>query len=194
MPRRRPPRLFPAKRRRRSGDASGLLLLLPVLLIVAYPKVALIAASSLLLVGGVIWWLRERQRRLVRQALLQLDLAGVDAMDPLRFEVFVAELLAARGYSTQLTQASHDFGVDVVASRGSEHLAVQVKHYSAAVSGQAIAEALLGMPHYGCNACMVVTNNRFTRAAVKASAPHPCTLVDRQELARWLDDARTPQG
>lgn len=194
MPRRRSPRLFPANRRRRRSDASGLLLLLPVVLVVAYPRVALIAASFLLVVGGVIWWLRERQRRLDRQALLQLDLAGVDAMDPLRFEAFVAELLAAQGYSTQLTQASHDFGVDVVASRGSECLAVQVKHYSSAVSGQAIAEALLGMPHYGCNACMVVTNNRFTRAAIKAAAPHPCTLVDRQQLARWLAEAQAAQG
>jgi HJR/Mrr/RecB family endonuclease len=83
--------------------------------------------------------------------------------------------------------------VDVVASRGSQRLAVQVKHYSSAVSGKAIAEALLGMPHYGCNACMVVTNSRFTTAAVKAAALHPCTLVDRHGLARWLADAQAPQ-
>lgn len=191
MPRRRR-RLFSSLRRRRSSDASGLLLLLPVLLVVAYPRVALAVLVSLLMAGGVVWWLRQREQWRERQALLRLDLAGVDDLDPLRFEAFVAELLTAQGYRTQLTKASHDFGVDVLAVRGSQRIAVQVKHYtSQAVTGKAIGEALLGMPHYRCNACMVVTNSRFTSAAVKAAALHPCTLVDRRELGRWLAEAQT---
>lgn len=146
--------------------------------------VAVALGLGLCLLGLCRWFVAGRRRT----ALRQLELDGVDAMDPRRFEQFVAELLQARGYRTQLTQASHDFGVDVVASRGSQRLAVQVKHYSSPVSGHAIAEALLGMPHYHCNACMVVTNNRFTRAAIKAAAPHPCTLVDRLQLAQWLQE------
>jgi restriction system protein len=169
--------------------------LLALGLLLSSPQLALLLAL-VVVVGLLLLWVSRRsaaQRRL--QALLQLDLDGVDAMAPRHFEQFVAELLTARGYQTQLTQASHDFGVDVVASRGSQRLAVQVKHYSStAVSGSAIAEALLGMPHYSCNACMVVTNSRFTSAAVKAAGPHPCTLVDRQELARWLAEARAAQG
>jgi len=191
MPRRRSRRLFPSRRRRRSSDASGLLLLLPVLLVVAYPRVALAVLVMLLVTGSLVWWLRQREQWRERQALLQLDLTGVDDLDPLRFEAFVAELLTSQGYRTQLTKASHDIGVDVVAVRGSERIAVQVKHYTDPVSGKAIAEALLGMPHYHCNACMVVTNNRFTSAAIKAAALHPCTLVDRRELARWLAEAQT---
>lgn len=191
MPRRRTQRLFPAKRRRRRRGVSGLLLLMPVLLAFTYPQVVLAATVIVMLIGCVVWWLRGHERRRDRRALIQLDLAGVDNLDPRRFEAFVAELLTARGYRTQLTQASHDFGVDVVASRGSERLAVQVKHYSRAVSGKAIAEALLGMPHYGCNACMVVTNSCFTRSAVKAALPHPCTLIDRQGLAAWLQEVRS---
>lgn len=198
MPRRRRS-LFPfrrrlsssGRRRSSSSNSSGLLLLLPLLLVMAYPRVALAAVVLLLLAGGLVWWLRQRARWRDRQALLQLDLAGVDRLDPLSFEAFVAELLTAQGYRTQLTKASHDMGVDVVAVRGSKRIAIQVKHYtSQAVSGKAIGEALLGMPHYDCNACMVVTNSRFTSAAIKAAAPHPCTLVDRQELARWLTAAR----
>ena len=188
---RRRRRLFSSRRRRRSSDASGLLLLLPVLLVVAYPRVALAVLVSLLMAGGVVWWLRQREQWRERQALLQLDLAGVDDLHHRRFESLVAELLTAQGYRTQLTKASHDIGVDVVAVRGSERIAVQVKHYTSPVSGKAIAEALLGMPHYRCSACMVVTNSRFTSAAVKAAALHPCTLVDRRELARWLAEAQT---
>jgi len=191
MPRSRSRRLFSSRRRRTSSDASGLLLLLPVLLVVAYPRVALAVLILLVVAGGLVWWVRQRDQWRERRALLQLDLAGVDDLDPLRFEAFVAELLAAQGYRTQLTKASHDFGVDVLAVRGSQRIAVQVKHYKKPVSGKAIAEALLGMPHYRCNACMVVTNSRFTSAAIKAAALHPCTLVDRRELARWLAEAPT---
>lgn len=193
MPRRLSRRLFSSRRRRRSSDASGLLLLLlPLLLVVAYPRVALAVLVSLLMAGGLVWWLRQREQWRERKALLQLDLAGVDDLHYRRFEALVAELLAAQGYRTQLTKASHDIGVDVVAVRGSERIAVQVKHYtSQAVTGKAIGEALLGMPHYRCNACMVVTNSRFTSAAVKAASLHPCTLVDRRELARWLAEAQT---
>lgn len=190
MARRRRQRLFSSGRRRQSSDPSGLLLLLPLLVLMAYPGVVLAVALLLLLAGALAWWLQQRERWQNRQSLLQLDQAGVDRLDPRRFEAFVAELLSAQGYRTQLTKASHDMGVDVLAVRGSERLAVQVKHYSLPVSGKAIAEALLGMPHYGCNACMVVTNSRFTSAAIKAAALHPCTLVDRQELARWLAAAR----
>lgn len=189
MPRRR--RLFPSRRRRRSIDSSVLLLLLPVLLVVAYPRVVLAVLVLLSVAWGSVWWLRQREHWRERQVLRQLDMAGVDDLDPLRFEDFVAELLTAQGYRTQLTKASHDYGVDVLAVRGSQRIAVQVKHCTSPVSGKAIAEALLGMPHYSCNACMVVTNSRFTSAAIKAAALHPCTLVDRKELARWLAEART---
>jgi restriction system protein len=159
-------------------------------LLLAHSRVVLLVALVLVLGLSLVWLCRRAAAWRRLEALRQLDLIGVDAMDPRRFEQFVAELLAARGYQTRLTQASHDFGVDVVAWRGSERLAVQVKHYSSAVSGKAIGEVLLGMPHYDCNACMVVTNSCFTKAAIKAAAPHPCSLIDRQQLAVWLQELR----
>lgn len=170
------------------------MLLLPLLLLLAdaggLALLSLLLALMLLLATGA-WRLRWRTVQRQQQALLQLDQAAIDAMDPRRFEAYVAAVLEARGYRTQLTQASHDLGVDVVASRGTERLAVQVKHYSSAVGGSAIAEVLLGMPHDNCNTCMVVTNSVFTRAARKAARPHPCTLVDREQLALWQAEAQS---
>ena len=191
MARRRSFRLGSGRSRRSSPAQPGAVLaLLAVALVAAYPWHTL-ALVSLACAGAAGAWLLARHRRWRRgRALRQLELCDVDAMDPRGFEEFVAELLTAQGYQTSLTPHSYDFGVDVVAIRGSRRIAVQVKHYRNPVSNAALAEALLGMPHYCCSECMVVTNSRFTRAAVRSSEPHPCTLIDRDALAEWLWQAR----
>jgi restriction system protein len=156
----------------------------------AYPWVALAIGLLALVALIIVWALRRSRQRRKREALLQVELADVDGMDPLAFEALVAALLNAQGFQTKLTPATGDFGVDVVATNGTRRIAVQVKRYGRTVSADAMGEVLVGMPHYGCNECMVVTNSTFTRPAIEAAALHPCTLVDRRELARWLAQAR----
>jgi restriction system protein len=178
--------------RRSSGSASpaALVALTALGAATAYPWVAL-AAGLLALAVCISFWLQRRsRRRREREALLQLELADVDTMEPQAFEAFVAHLLNAQGFQTELTKATGDFGVDVVATDGNRRIAVQVKRYTTAVSAKALAEVLVGMPHYRCNECMVVTNSTFTRPAVQAAALHPCTLVDRHQLAGWMAQAR----
>jgi len=178
--------------RRRTSDVSpaALAALAALGAATAYPWVALALGLLALVVLLCVWALRRSRHRREREALLQLEMAEVDAMDPRAFEVLVAHLLNAQGYRTQLTKASGDFGVDVVASNGQRRIAVQVKRYYRPLPSDPIGEVLVGMPHYHCNECMVVTNSTFTRPAVLAAAPHPCTLVDRHELARWMLQAR----
>jgi len=50
-------------------------------------------------------------------------------VSPREFEEAVAAALEAEGYETELGQYVHDYGVDVVAERGEERVAVQVKMY-----------------------------------------------------------------
>ncbi|MGI8624458.1 MAG: restriction endonuclease, partial [Solirubrobacteraceae bacterium] len=50
-------------------------------------------------------------------------------MGPVEYEHHVAEVLAREGWSTAVSRRSRDLGVDVVATRGAERLAVQVKMY-----------------------------------------------------------------
>lgn len=178
--------------RRRSSDVSPAALAAVAALgaATAYPWAALALGLLALVVLLGVWALRRSRHRREREALLQLEMAEVDAMDPRAFEELVAHLLNAQGYRTQLTKGSGDFGVDVVASNGQRRIAVQVKRYREALSAKPIGEVLVGMPHYHCNECMVVTNSTFTGPAVQAAAPHPCTLVDRRELARWMVQAR----
>lgn len=178
--RRRSPRISPA----------ALASLIALGAATAYPWAALALGILALVVLLGAWAIRSSRHRREREALLQLEIAEVDSMNPRAFEALVAHLLNAQGFRTQLTKGSGDFGVDVVATSGQRRIAVQVKRYNSPLSAKPIGEVLVGMPHYHCNECMVVTNSTFTRPAVKAAAPHACTLVDRHELARWMVQAR----
>ncbi len=109
-------------------------------------------------------------------------------MRPKEFEQFVGKLLKHRGYRTTVVGQAGDMGVDVIAQNEDKKYAVQVKRYSKPVSRQAVSDAVAGKEHYGCNAAMVVTNNRFTEGAKKLARSTKCQLVDRATLADWLVD------
>ena len=80
--------------------------------------------------------------------------------------------------------ATGDFGVDLIATRDGVRTAVQCKRQARAVNGSAIQQVVGGAPVHGCTTTMVVSNNRYTRAAEHLAAVHECRLVDRVRLAR----------
>ena len=62
----------------------------------------------------------------------------------LQFEEEVAKLFSKMGYKTVKTRASNDGGVDVIASRGREKIAIQCKRYNKKIS-PSIARELYGV-------------------------------------------------
>lgn len=94
------------------------------------------------------------------------------------YEYFVAEYLRRTGYSqVTVTKGSGDYGVDILATKNGIKYAVQCKYYSSPVSLKAVQEVVAGAPCYGCNAAMVVTNNTFTKSAIKLAATNGVTLL-----------------
>lgn len=118
------------------------------------------------------------------------DLHHLDNLDGIEFEHVVAGLLSSRGYQTEVTKASGDYGVDVIATKDGVRFAVQVKRYTGNVSLPAVSEAVAGARHWRCHASMVVTNSYFTSAAKKLAETNGCVLIDRDMLAQWLTDRR----
>lgn len=115
-----------------------------------------------------------------------IQLTDVDRMDGLAFERYVSRLLEHQGYSTHVTKASGDFGVDIVATRWGERLAVQVKRSTGRISRRAVSDAVAGKLHYRCNNAVVVSNNYFSSGAIDHARRTGCVLVDRNELAKWM--------
>src|SRR5258708_822756 len=135
-----------------SKSSQGLLVVLLVLM------VALLFAVTF----GFVAFIAYRQR----QKLHALSSAQVDAMDGFKFEHYVAALLQHQGYThVQVTQASGDYGVDVVATKNGQKWAVQAKRFVGPVAQEAVREAVAGCNYYHCQRSMVVTTSHFTAHA-----------------------------
>lgn len=165
--------------------ATALLVYLGLLNRVAWAPAAVTAAAAA--VACWRWWLAWLQRR--QQARLDAlyratGQAAIDAMAGVEFEHYVAAVLRGTGYTVEMTKATGDFGVDLIATRDGVRTAVQCKRQARAVNGSAIQQVVAGAAVHDCSATMVVSNHRYTRAAALLAEVHGCVLVDRTRLAR----------
>jgi restriction system protein len=148
-----------------------------------------LAAASALAVAVSAWrallaWLDQR-RAARRDALYRATgQAAVDAMTGVEFERYVAAVLRGQGFDVEITRATGDFGVDLIATRDGVRTAVQCKRQSRVVNGAAIQQVVAGAAVHDCEATMVVSNHRYTKAAEQLAGVHGCVLVDRTRLAR----------
>lgn len=132
----------------------------------------------------LLTWLEVRRQGRLDALYRASGQAAVDAMTGLEFEHYVAAVLRGIGYTVEITKASGDFGVDLIATRDGERTAVQCKRAARAVNGSAIQQVVAGAAVHDCAATMVVSNHRYTRAAEQLAEVHGCVLVDRTRLAR----------
>lgn len=178
-------------RRRKKADSSTLIaiaFLAGLGALVSYPYIFL-AIAAVVLLGWLLYrWLGRQED------LSTYDLSEIDEMEGTEFEEYVAALFCKLGYQASVTKQSRDFGVDVVAKRGGERIAIQVKRYSKAVSLGGVQQAVAGMHKYDCNKAMVVTNNYFTPGAQELASHSSCELIDRDGLAGLIRRAQKIKG
>lgn len=125
----------------------------------------------------------------------RIQLAQVDAMTGHQFEHYVALLMRNEGFvNVEVTPASGDFGVDIIANRAGVKFAVQVKRYSKNVDRSAVSDAVAGVKAYGCARAMVITNRFLTKAAREYATRTACEVVDRNALALWIDRFKVDSG
>ena len=103
------------------------------------------------------------------------------------FEEYIALILGDNGFrEIELTRASGDQGVDVLAERGGLQYAIQCKNYAGAVGNAAVQEAFAGAEFYGCDVAVVVCPGEFTRAARELAASTCVELWDGERLSRMM--------
>ncbi len=119
----------------------------------------------------------EYQRSQRRKQLLAVNWRALRSVE---FESYLREVFRALDYQVATTSVTGDQGVDLVVARGQFKIAIQVKGYYNSVGNTAIQEAFAGMAHYGCNACAVVTNSRFTKNARILANSTRCCLIDEE--------------
>ncbi|MFG1805590.1 restriction endonuclease [Streptomyces sp. NPDC049040] len=118
------------------------------------------------------------------------DEPNLYAMDPLDFELLVADLFRAMGMEAVTTQRSGDGGVDVDAVdptpiRGGT-IVVQVKRYRHTVQPTAVRDLYGTVQHTGANKGVLVTTSRFGPGSQAFARGKPLELVSGEQLVELL--------
>lgn len=118
------------------------------------------------------------RRRRARQCL---KLTGEE------FEHYVALILEDNGFrDVQVTRASGDQGVDILAERNGRTYAIQCKNYAEAVGNFAVQEAFAGAQFYECDIAAVICPGTFTYSARELAKSTGVLLWDGERLERMM--------
>jgi len=113
----------------------------------------------------------------------------MDLMEGHDFEYFCADLLRRRGFlEVEVTKASGDYGVDILAEKDGVTYAIQCKCYAVPVGVSAVQEAYAGRDFYDKMVGVVMTNQYFTAPAVEAAKKLKILLWDRGYLDRMMEE------
>mgnify|MGYP002765135888 CR=1 FL=1 len=128
---------------------------------------------------------------LAKWAKVEYQLSSIDLMEGHDFEAWAAEVLREMGFRrVQVTQASGDQGVDVLAEKDGIRYAVQCKRYTADLGNTPIQEVHAGKDYYHCHVGVVLTNRYFTASAKALAAQTGTLLWDRDWIKRRLQSGQ----
>ncbi len=89
-------------------------------------------------------------------------------MNGISYENYCAHWLKRNGYhNIQLTKASRDQGIDILATKRGKLYGFQCKYYSSTVGNDAVQQAFSGTAYYGCDIACVITNTNFSKDAIE---------------------------
>lgn len=110
-----------------------------------------------------------------------------DTLDGIEFEELCCMILLANGFdSAENTQASVDFGVDILASKDDVTYGIQCKRYDSKVGIDAVQQAYSGAAYYDCETAVVLSNNYYTSSAKKLADKLGVLLWDRDILEEMM--------
>ena len=100
-------------------------------------------------------------------------------MNGYEYEEYCATWLKKQGFhNIQVTQASKDQGIDIIASKNRKRYGFQCKFYENPVGNDAVQQAFTGAAYYNCDVACVITNTTFTRSAITLSKETDVILID----------------
>jgi len=83
--------------------------------------------------------------------------------DPYQMEELVGKLFEKKGYESEVTQQSADFGIDVWAKNLNEKIAIQVKHWSNDVDYETITKTIGAVMTQANKVIIISTKTAFTK-------------------------------
>jgi HJR/Mrr/RecB family endonuclease len=108
------------------------------------------------------------------------------------FELFVCDVFDLLGYHVEKVGGYWDQGVDVVATKGTEKIAIQCKGLSGYANNFAIQQAYAGMTYYGCTKCVAIVTTWFSRHAQNLARTTGCILIEGHAIPSLIDGEFEP--
>lgn len=92
----------------------------------------------------------------------EIKMTGID------YEHQCAQYLNLQGFHhVEVTQASQDQGIDIIAWKDDKKYGIQCKYYSGTVGNKAVQEAFTGAKFYNCDIAAVMTTGKFSKSAIE---------------------------
>lgn len=124
---------------------------------------------------------------LVKYGGVEAELMTIDLMEGHDFERWCAGALKETGFSMiEVTPASGDHGVDVLAQKDGIKYAIQCKRYSHDLGNTPVQEVHAGKAMYNCHVGVVLTNQHFTAGAKQLAQATGVLLWDREWIKEFL--------
>jgi len=105
------------------------------------------------------------------------------SLTPEQFEQHVASTFEYLGYGAMMTPRVGDQGVDIIAQKSGESIAIQVKRYSDRAPNSAVQAIHTGAVYYGCDRALLVCLGGFSKAAVEVAGATNVELMDGKAYA-----------
>jgi len=112
----------------------------------------------------------------------------VKKMDGVSFEKFIALMFTLRGYKVEFTPSTADQGVDLVAVRGEERIAIQCKRWDNPVGPEAVQQVFTGKSLYECTKAILVTTASLTPQAQKMANKLDITYWDKDSIEALCEE------
>lgn len=129
----------------------------------------------------------EKRENKNKEKINTNSLEYIDTLNGLEFEQYTKKLLQKLGYkNVEVTKASGDYGIDILAEKDFVTYAIQCKLYSTTLGNDCVQEAYSGKEYYGKNIAVVLTNSTFSPAAIQLAKKVNVLLWDRNILYKML--------
>jgi len=128
------------------------------------------------------------------ERLKRSGIAEIDKMEGRQFEKYLGHLFRMQGYTAEVTQASGDYGADLVITKGGRKIVVQAKRYKNNVGLKAVQEIFTAMNHYKAAEAWVVTNSDYTEQAYTLARSNGVKLINRNQLIEMILAVNPPKN
>jgi restriction system protein len=156
---------------------------------------AIILVVAALVVGSIVGASATKQQPPSGTAVdLARRLESVRYMSGMQFEHFTADVLRGLGFHATPLGGSGDQGVEVIARKGNEKIAVQCKNYDRPIGNKPVQEVYAGARHHRCTRAWVIAPAGFTKGATDLARSVGVSLYDSASLRTWIRQTSTPMN